>query len=233
MRPPLVLLPGMMCDGRLFEPQVAALGGAILVGDITRSDSVSALAEDVLADIPYPRFALAGLSMGGIVAMQVVAKAPDRVTHLALLDTNHLAETPERQALREPQIARVREGRLREVLVDEMKPNYLGPAHRDDAALLDRVLAMGIDLGPAVFERQSRALRDRPDATEALRRFAGPSLVLCGRHDRLCPVERHEAMAALLERARLAVIEEAGHLTTLEAPDAVSEHLARWLEEPV
>jgi pimeloyl-ACP methyl ester carboxylesterase len=230
MRPPLVLLPGMMCDERLFAPQIAALSGEVVVGDITRSDSVAALAADVLAQVPYPAFALAGLSMGGIVAMQVVAQAPGRVTHLALLDTNHLAEAPERQALRGPQIARVREGRLREVLVEEMKPNYLGPAHRGDATLLEGVLAMGLDLGPTVFERQSRALRDRPDATEVLRHFPGPSLVLCGRHDRLCPVERHEAMARLLPRGRLVVVAGAGHLSTLEEPDAVTAHLVRWLD---
>ncbi len=230
-RAPLVLLPGMMCDARLFAPQAAALADVAeaWTGDIGRSTSVEAIARDVLTEAPFDRFALAGLSMGGIVSMAILRIAPERVTRLALLDTNHRAETPERQAAREPQIARAKAGALREVLVDEMKPNYLGPARRDDAALLDLLLAMGLDLGPDVFERQSLALRDRPDSTEALRAYPGPSLVLCGRHDALCPPERHAEMAGLLASARLEVIEEAGHLPTLETPDAVSLALRDWI----
>jgi pimeloyl-ACP methyl ester carboxylesterase len=230
-RIPLVLLPGMMCDGRLFAPQVAALSDVadVWVGDITRSDSVEALAADVLADAPFAAFALAGLSMGGIVAMHMVAQARARIPRLALLDTNHLAESAERQAQREPQIARVRAGELRQVLVEEMKPHYLAPVHRGDQGILDLVLSMGLALGPDVFERQSLALRGRPDATGSLRGYPGHALVLCGRFDALCPVSRHEAMAALLPQSHLAVVEKAGHLPTLEEPDTVSSALRAWL----
>ncbi|KAA2244243.1 alpha/beta fold hydrolase [Salinarimonas soli] len=231
MRAPLVLLPGMMCDARLFAPQVSALSDVAepWVGDIGGADSIEALAGDILARAPFDRFALAGLSMGGIVAMAILRAAPERVERLALLDTNHRAETPERRALRGPQIERARAGELRVLLVDEMKPAYLGPAHRADAGLLDLILAMGLDLGPAIFERQSVALRDRPDATEALRAYGGPSLVLCGRHDALCPPERHAEIAGLLGNARLTVIEGAGHLPTLEEPEAVTSALRLWL----
>jgi pimeloyl-ACP methyl ester carboxylesterase len=234
MRTPLVLLPGMMCDARLFEPQIEALSEVadIWVGDITRHRTMEALAVAVLQEAPFPRFALAGLSMGGIVAMSVVAQAPARVTRLALLDTNHLAETPERQALRQPQIDRAKAGQLRAVLVDEMKPNYLGPAHRTDQALLDRVLAMGMDLGPEVFERQSLALRDRPDSSETLAGYEEPTLLLCGEHDALCPPARHGAMAELLRNAHLVVLPGAGHLTTLEAPAEVAAAMSRWLALP-
>jgi pimeloyl-ACP methyl ester carboxylesterase len=235
LRVPLVLLPGMMCDARLFGPQLQALAGVadIWVGDITRQRTTEALAEAVLRQAPFDRFALAGLSMGGIVAMAMVSQAPERIARLGLLDTNHLAEAPERQALRQPQIDRALAGELRSVLIDEMKPNYLAPEHRNDGALLDLVLAMGLDLGPRVFERQSLALRDRPDASATLQRYEGPTLLLCGEHDRLCPPERHRTMAGLLRHADLTVVKGAGHLTTLEAPLAVNAALERWLLEPI
>jgi pimeloyl-ACP methyl ester carboxylesterase len=231
MRTPLVLLPGMMCDARLFEPQIKALSEVadIWVGDITRHRTMEALAAAVLNEAPFPRFALAGLSMGGIVAMRVLAQASGRVTRLGLLDTNHFAEAPERQALRQPQIDRAKAGQLRAVLVDEMKPNYLGPTHRTDQVLLDRVLAMGMDLGPEVFERQSLALRNRPDSSETLASYDGLTLLLCGEHDALCPPARHAAMAGLLRNADLVIVAGAGHLTTLEEPATVNEALRAWL----
>ena len=221
----------MMCDRRLFAPQLTALAGAadIWVADITRSADMGQLGRDVLADCPFERFCVAGLSMGGIVAMELLRQAPERIAGLALLDTNHRAEAPERRAARAAQIARARAGRLREVLVEEMKPNYLAPANRSNAALLDLVLAMGLALGPDVFERQSLALRDRPDSAGTLAAYGGPALVLCGRHDSLCPPERHREMASLLAASDLAVIEDAGHLATLESPAAVNAHLSAWL----
>lgn len=228
---PLVLLPGMMCDARLFGPQIAALSGTtpLISVPLTGHDSVGALAAEVLACAPG-RFALAGLSMGGIVAMEVLRQAPDRVARLALLDTNPLAERPEVKARRIPQMAAVEQGELRRVMRDEMKPNYLADGPRQ-GAILDLCMAMAIDLGPDVFLRQSRALMDRPDQTETLRSFAGPSLVLCGRQDGLCPVERHELMHDLLRNSTLTVIEGAGHLPTLEQPEETTAALRRWLEE--
>ena len=166
-RPRLVLLPGMMCDERLFAPQIAALEpiADVWVGDMSRSGTIADLARDVLADCPFKAFALAGLSMGGIVAMEIVRQAPQRVNRLALLDTNHHADLPERRKLRAGQIAQARNGRLRQVLVEEMKPAYLAPANRADRKLRDLVLDMGLKLGPLVFERQSIALRNRDDAS--------------------------------------------------------------------
>lgn len=232
---PLVLLPGMMCDARLFAPQIDALAGRaqIWVGDIGGHASIDAIARDVLDRVPFARFSLGGLSMGGIVAMAMLRAAPERIERLALLDTNHLDETPERQRARGPQIERVRAGGLREVLSLEMKPLYVAPERAVDQALLDLVLQMGLDQGPGVFERQSLALRDRADSTATLRAFCGPALVLCGREDRLCPVERHRLMASLMLRGRLVVVDGAGHLPCLEAPDAVTAALRSWLDLPL
>ncbi len=228
---PLVLIPGMMCDGRLFAPQLAALsaGRTIQVATITAADSIAELARLVLADAP-PRFALAGLSMGGIVAMEILRQAPERVERVALLDTNHRAETPDRQALRGPQVERVFQGALRQVLIEEMKPLYLAPENRNDERILGCALDMAIALGAEVFARQSEALRTRPDQTDSLRTADLPALVLCGEHDLLCPVERHQEMAALMPSARLEVIAGAGHLTTLERPSETTEALRLWLD---
>ena len=228
---PLVLLPGMMCDARLYGPQVAALSGrwTVHLAPIGGHDTMAALAAEVLAHAP-PRFALLGLSMGGIVAMEVLRQAPGRVERLALLDTNPRAETPEVQARREPQIASALAGGLAGVMRNEMKPNYLasGPRRSD---ILDLCLAMALDLGPEVFERQSRALAARPDSQATLAAFRGPALVLMGEEDRLCPRDRHELMHALIPGSRLAIIAGAGHLPTLEQPEATTSEITRWLSQ--
>lgn len=228
---PLVLLPGMMCDARLYAPQIAAFSATrpVHCAPIGAHDSMQALARDVLENAP-PRFALAGLSMGGIVAMEVMAQAPERVTHLALMDTNPRAELPDVQARRGPQIDAVQNGHLREVMRDEMKPNYLIDSP-NKSAILDTCMDMAMTLGADVFIRQSRALRDRPDQQETLRDVAVPTIILCGAEDRLCPLERHELMHALIPGSRLTVIENAAHLPTLEQPDAVNAALAKWLED--
>jgi pimeloyl-ACP methyl ester carboxylesterase len=226
---PLIYLPGMMCDARLFAPQIAELGGTAL--PIRVADNVADLAVSVLAEAP-DRFALAGLSMGGIVAMEVLRQAPDRVTRLALLDTNPLAETDAVKACRAPQIDKARAGQLASVMRDEMKPNYLtdGP---DRPRILDLCMDMAQALGPEVFIRQSIALRDRPDQSSTLRRFKKPALVLCGRDDALCPVARHELMHALMPHSTLCVIDGAGHLPTLEQPAATTVALTHWLKESI
>jgi pimeloyl-ACP methyl ester carboxylesterase len=225
---PVVLLPGMMCDARLWGPVMGAFAGRdVLHAALSGADTTRGLAAAVLALAP-PCFALCGLSMGGIVAMEVLAAAPDRVERLALLDTNPLAEAPEMQARRAPQIERALAGGLATVMRDEMKPNYLaeGP-HR--GAILDLCMDMALSLGPEVFARQSRALRDRPDRTAVLAAFGGPALVLCGAEDRLCPRDRHDLMHRLLPRSRLAVIAGAGHLPVLERPEPTAAELAAWL----
>ncbi|WP_299968022.1 alpha/beta fold hydrolase [uncultured Roseobacter sp.] len=228
---PLVLLPGMMCDARLFLPQIAAFSAirTVISAEIWRHDSIGALAEAVLADAPA-RFALAGLSMGGIVAMEILRRAPERVARIALMDTNPLAETETVKARRAPQMVAVREGRLAEVMRDEMKPNYLSHGAQR-AEVLSLCMEMALDLGPEVFVTQSQALMDRPDQTGTLRAATLPALVLCGRDDTLCPIARHELMAGLIPGAQLEIIDGAGHLPTLEQPARTNEALARWLED--
>jgi pimeloyl-ACP methyl ester carboxylesterase len=227
---PLVLIPGMMCDARMWGGIPAALHPRPVAHVVpTEADSMAELARILLRDAP-PRFALAGLSMGGILAMEVLSQAPERVERLALLDTNPRAELPEVRANREPQIARALNGGLARVMRDEMKPNYLakGPGKK---AVLDLCLDMALSLGPDVFARQSRALRDRVDRQATLAAFRGPALVLMGAEDRLCPRDRHDLMHALMPQSRLVIIEGAGHLPTLERPIETTAAMSRWLEE--
>ena len=221
----------MMCDARIFGPQINALSGSwpIMTTPIGQDPTIEGLARQLLGYAPS-RFALAGLSMGGILAMEILRQAPDRVAGVALLDTNHLAELPEIKARRAPQMDAAKNGDLRRVMREEMKPNYLtdGPGK---TAILDLCLDMALSLGPVVFKNQSKALRDRRDQTVTLSAYEGPALVLCGREDSLCPVGRHIQMHKLMPQSRLEIIEYAGHLPTLEQPEQTTAALRRWLED--
>jgi pimeloyl-ACP methyl ester carboxylesterase len=228
--PPVLLVPGMLLDDRMYSEQVAVLSltHTCRVSDITRSDSIERLAQDILADAPS-RFALVGLSMGGIVALEVYRQARERVTHLALLDTTPNADRPDRSELRLEQIAAVERGELPALLQSSLKPQYLAARNRETMTLLQPILQMGLDLGPAVFRRQSLALRSRRCNRDMLPSIDCPTLVLCGREDQLCPVEVHLEMAALIPRADLTVLSGTGHLSTMESPEAVTGALQQLL----
>ena len=226
---PLVLLPGMMCDARLWFSQIAAFSSQRVVQTAPMNGAdISDIAMEILADAP-PIFALAGLSMGGIVAMELLRQAPERIERIALLDTNPLPELPEVAVRREPQIVKVQQGGLIAVMRDEMKPNYLsdGP---NRTAILDLCMDMAQTLGPEIFVAQSRALQTRPNQVETLKASKIPTLILCGRDDRLCPIGRHQLMYDLMPHAEFTIIEGAGHLPTLEQPTETTAALARWLE---
>jgi pimeloyl-ACP methyl ester carboxylesterase len=230
----LVMLPGMMCDDRLFAPQIAALKNDyhIIVPALTDDDSIEGMARRVLGGIPKLQFNLMGLSMGGILALAMVGLAPERVSRLALIDSTFKADAPERFALRNRQIEDVKQGGLRAVIRDEMKPNYLAFCNRSNKALLDLLIAMAMKLGEEAFISQSVALRDRPDHRVALTMYNGPTLFLCGSEDTLCAPALHREMAALAKNAVHREIKNAGHISTLEQPDAVNSALVSWLGIP-
>ena len=229
MKEPLILLPGMMCDARLFAPQIAALSTThpVIVMPLTGQRAVSDIAKEILSNAP-PRFALLGLSMGGIVAMEMTRQASERITRLALFDTNPMADTPERILLREEEITRVEAGELRAVIRDDMKPNYLAEGENQQA-ILNLCMSMAESHGPKVFVDQSKALQSRPDQCEALKQIMMPTLIACGEEDSLCPLEKHELMHKLVNGSQLRVIQRAGHLPTLEQPDATNQVINEWL----
>lgn len=228
---PLVLIPGMMCDARIFSHQINALSRErpVMVAPVTHGETIEEMVSAFVDALPN-RFALAGLSMGGIVAMEVLRRIPDQVSRLCLMATSPLAETPAEAAAREPMIARVRAGYLGEALRDAVRPEFLAPsAQRMD--LIQSVWQMGEELGADLFIRQSRALQRRRDQQSTLRKSHVPTLIMCGELDPLTPLRRHEFMAELMPNARLQVIEDAGHLPVLEKPEHVTEVLRDWMEQ--
>lgn len=233
MQEPLVFLPGMMCDARLFAPQLIDLGRdhVVSVAPITGGDRIETIADAILPALPN-RFALAGLSMGGIVAMEILRKAPERVTRLALMDTNALAETPAGAAALEPLIIGAKAGKLEDSMRQLVTPQHLAPGP-SRLAVMTELLQMALQLGPEVFVNQARALQRRRDQQATLRKVKCPTLVLCGEHDGLTPVKRHTFMAELIPYAELEVIAGAGHLPTLEQPAAVNAALRRWMKQPL
>ncbi len=233
-RTPLLLLPGTMCDWRVFAPQLQSLacnGESPLVGDLSRSSSIEGMAGRVLETAP-PRFSLAGLSMGGIVAVEICRQAPERVLRLALLDTNLLAENPDRRRLRKEQTDRVRRGELEGMVRNDLAPCYFSVAAGTRPDLVRTVVDMALALGSDVYLRQVEALQRRQDSRPLLAHIRCPTLVLCGDADELCPPAHHAEIAAALPCARLRIIAECGHLSTLEQPDAVSAALSDWLNWP-
>jgi pimeloyl-ACP methyl ester carboxylesterase len=222
----------MMCDARLFGPQIAELSSEVpvMIAPVTGGERVEEVASGLLPLLPA-KFALAGLSYGGIVAMEILRRAPERITRIALMDTNPLAETPQSSAAYEPLIVSARAGQLEKVIETFMQPHYLAPGPQR-AEILGMVKEMGLYLGAEVFIRQVRALQRRRDQQSTLRKCKVPALILCGEHDRLTPVKRHRFMAELIPYAELKVIEGAGHLPTLEQPAATTAALRDWMRQP-
>jgi pimeloyl-ACP methyl ester carboxylesterase len=198
------------------------------VGHVAEDSTIETMARSVLADAPA-RFALAGHSMGGIVALEIVRQAPDRVTRLALIASDCLADPPAVAAAREDLIVAARAGRLAEAMGKALPPEALAPSEAR-VGLHGALLGMAGELGAETFVRHMRALQRRPDLQRTLRALKVPVLILGGRHDRLCPPRRQEFMAGLAWTARLILLEEAGHAPTLEAPEAVTAALAAWLD---
>ncbi|MBB3264266.1 pimeloyl-ACP methyl ester carboxylesterase [Azospirillum sp. OGB3] len=228
-RIPLILLPGMPLDAALWEHQTGHLADVAetVVGDLTGQDSMTALAAAVLAQAPA-RFALAGLSMGGYVAFEILRQAPERVAKLALLDTSARPDTPEQTATRQDAMRLVGQGRLRQVVAAGM-PRLVHPDRSGEAALVDSVQAQAQRVGADGYIRQQTAIMNRPDSRPGLGAIACPTLVLCGRQDAITPPALHEEIAEGIPGARLALIEDCGHLSAMERPQAVTALLRQWL----
>lgn len=232
MKTPVVFLPGLLCDTQLWQPQIVGLGQSIepWVADLMRDDSIAGMARRALAEAPFPKFALAGLSMGGIVAMEIMRQAPERVERLALLDTQARPETPEARERRLALIALAEKGEFANAS-DQMLFLFVHSSRHADAPLVDLVRDMAKNVGKDAFLRQQKALMERPDSRDTLWRIRCPTLVLCGEQDLLTPRDRHEEISAAIRGSTLAVLPGCGHLSTLEKPLEVNRALSAWLTQ--
>lgn len=227
---PLYLLPGLLCDAQLWAPQVEALSdiAEIAIGDMTRGTNAAELADALLADAPSDRFALAGLSMGGYLAQEIMRRAPERVTRLALLDTTATSDTPEQTQRRKDLIDLAQRGEFKGI-TPRLLPMFIHEDRLNDAELVGIVESMAANIGRDAFLRQQQVIMSRVDGHADLPNVACDTLLICGRQDVLTPLDKHEKMLALLPNARLLVIEECGHLSTLERPDEVNAAMRDWL----
>jgi pimeloyl-ACP methyl ester carboxylesterase len=225
----LVLLPGLLCDTELWRDQIAGLRDIAdcTVADMSRDDSIAGTAARMLEKAPA-KFALAGLSMGGYCAMEVMRQAGNRVTHLVLLDTGARADSPEQQSRRRELIELAEKGEFQGV-TPRLLPLFLHPEHLKDKALVERVTAMAGRIGKDAFLRQQRAIMTRIDSRPSLADIKCPTLVLCGRQDILTPPALHEEISALIPGSRLELIDDSGHLSTMEQPAAVTALMRCWL----
>jgi pimeloyl-ACP methyl ester carboxylesterase len=226
---PLVLVPGLTCTARLYGPQVAALWpfGPVMVADHRRDADMAAIATRILHNAPT-RFALAGLSMGGYIAFAMLRQAPERVVKLALLDTSARPDTSEQTAGRHTQIAMAQSGRYGEI-PDLAIPRYLNAKHQRDDRLTAIVRQMIAETGPEAFVRQQQAIMSRSDSRPLLAWIRCPTLVVVGDADVATPPELNKEIADGIPGAKIVTIQDSGHLTTIEQPDAVNAALTEWL----
>ena len=227
----LVLLPGTLCDERVFEPLLSQLPRVEpLILSVSNGASTAEIAGRLLDRTP-PRFALAGFSLGGMVALEMAALAPERLAGLALLNTSPLAVPTEAHGSRREAAAQAARIGLKAYVRQTLWPQYVAPGASDRDDLRDLVAEMAEDIGPAVFAAQTEVALSRTDRRPALRQFASPTLLLTGEHDGFCPPSPLRELARTLPSARLAILPDVGHFALLEAPDEVGLQLARWLDD--
>lgn len=228
---PLLFLPGLLNTPAIWSHQIENLADLTIpyVGDLTVADSISGLAEAVLADAPE-RFALAGLSMGGYVAFEIMRnRAPDRVDRLALVDTTARPDAPEQSARRTVLVAQARSDGL-DAVVPQLLPGFLSPDGAQDLAMVQSVREMAYDIGADAFGRQQSAIMGRADSRPDLPGIACPTVVIVGQQDSMTGGEIAQEMVDGIPDAVLEEIPNAGHLSPLENPAAVTAALRRWLD---
>lgn len=230
MSEPLLLIPGLMCTADLFAPQVAAFAGErdVIVADHMQADDMTGIARQILDGAPE-RFALAGLSMGVYLSLEIMMLAPDRVTRLALLDGKARPDTPEQLAARQVLLKMADDGRFMEITSQILLARLVAPGRANEPALRETILHMARDTGEAAFRRQMNAIMNRRDYLPELPAIACPVLILTGELDLITPPECAQEMADWMVAAKLVLLPGCGHLSTLEKPLEVNEQLREWL----
>jgi pimeloyl-ACP methyl ester carboxylesterase len=226
---PILLIPGLAGSPRIYAPVAPTMWrvGPVTVANHIRDGNMGAIARRILAEAP-PRFALAGHSMGGYIAFEIMRQAPDRVAKLALVNTQARPDTPEASTRRRALVARAKAGEYRAVL-DELFPGFVHPSRREDCALRKLVHDMGDDIGAEAFVRQQAAIMSRPDSRPTLAWIKCPTLVLTGDEDNTIPNSLSKEMADGIPGAKLVILPDCGHLPQVEQPQATSDALVQWL----
>ena len=232
-RETLVMIPPMLSDARIFAPQIEVLSRAhaVMVAPPSCGERFEEIASQILTWSPS-KFALCGMGMGGMVAMELIRRAPERITRIALMSTSAQADTPDAAAAREPHIIAAQSGRWDDVLRHEINSTWMAPS-TDKVALVRQLMQMGYDVGPEAYVKQARAMQRRKDQQNTLSQIQQPTAIICGRHDGQYRLKRHEFLAEMVPYAKLEVIEDAGYIPTLEAPGATTAALHRWMGQPL
>ena len=231
MKQPVVLLPGLLCDAAMWDPQLEGLADIadFFVADLTEQETMKDMAAAVLRDAPWKEFALAGLSMGGYVAQEILRQAPQRVKRLALLDTRSRPEEPQETERRHQFIKLAQTERGFTPVTTRLLPLLLHPSRVKEAPLVQVIREMAERTGVEAYVRQQSAIISRPDFRPGLAKIKCPTLVLCGRQDQLTPIMDSEFIAAAIPGAKLVVVEDCGHMSTLERPEEVNRAMRKWL----
>jgi pimeloyl-ACP methyl ester carboxylesterase len=226
---PILLVPGLANSPRIYAPVIPALWrhGPVTVANHVRDDNMALIARRILAEAP-PRFALAGHSMGGYIAFEIIRQAPDRVAKLALINTQARPDAPEASERRRGQIARAKAGEYHAVL-DELFSGFVHPSRRGDAALRQLVHDMGDDIGAEAFMRQQTAVIGRADSRPTLATIRCPTLVLTSDEDHTIPSSLSVELADGIFGAKLTITPDCGHLAQVEQPQATADALVEWL----
>ena len=231
MKQNVLLLPGLLCDASLFTEQVTVLSAmaTVEVGDLTIAETISEMAASVLKAATAERFVLVGLSLGGYVAFEIIRQAPERVAALVLMDTAARPETADAQAKREALIE-LADSDL-DAVTEQLLPRLSHPDRMNLPAVRGVIQSMASGLGKEVFVRQQRAIMARPDSLPTLAAITCPTLVICGRDDLITPPDLASEMAKGIRHAELKIIEQCGHLSTLDQPEEVSQILSDWIKD--
>lgn len=231
MKPNILLLPGLLNDASLFTDQIAELTtlGKVEVGDLSTAGTIAEMADSVLKASSAERFVLLGLSLGGYVAFEIMRQAPERVAGLVLMDTTARPETAEASAKREVLIKLAATDL--DAVTEQLLPRLSHPERMNLPAVRGVIQSMASGLGKEVFERQQRAIMGRPDSRPTLATITCPTLVICGRDDLITPPELAMEIADGIRQSKLRIIEQCGHLATLDQPEEVSRLLVKWIAE--
>ncbi len=233
MAEPLVLLPGMMCDARVWATQLTVMSyeRPVTIAPVCAGDRIEEIASGLLSSLPS-KFALCGHGMGGAIALELFRRAPERVIRLALIGTNPLSDTPQEAADREPRMIGAKSGRFESLLEQDILPRHVGSGPMRGHAIAE-LHEMALSLGSDIYARQERAMQRRRDQQGTLRRITQPTLVLAGSEDQIVPLKRQEFLAELIPYAKMSIVQGVGHMVMLEDPESTTEALYAWMRQPL